>query len=510
MSSSYYDVVVLGTDLAPLTCSALLAKRGFRVLVLGQNVPSPTYDVGPFTLPRRTFHYVLGQTPVARRVMLELGLHQSVRRFTHATDPAFQVALAGHRFDVSNDDARLAGEIEREFPEVKRPIDDFHKRAARLGERLDAMFDRDLVFPPDTFLERQRMQRARKLLELPRDFAEQDILAEFPEEHAFRAVAHLPSRFESEIDPEQSAPLSMLRLYDNCRRGSLRFEGGLPALRTMLMQKIQAHSGLVRETERADEILLQRNHVSGVRLFGTGEEITCGFVVVGVDVAQLLRLLPDRAAFEGLFERVGEPLLRHYRYTLNVVIHARGVPAGMSRDVYVVRPRTPNAVASELHVRSEPIDASYALISVEALLPSRRVEDEEGYILRVRANLMHALRDLLPFLDEHRVLVDSPHDGLLPESKAALSGSLDSTALMRRGPATMPAVYSYPVLSTLGVCALPIRTPVSRLLLCNSQVVPGLGSEGALVAASSTARVVSWADRGKAWMRRRLWTKVEI
>lgn len=507
MSASYYDVVVLGTDLAPLACSALLAKRGFRVLVLGQGVPSPTYSLGPFVLPRRAFRYVLGKTPVARRVFLELGLHQSLRRLTHPVNPAFQVALSGHRFDVPHDDATLGSEMEREFPEVKRPIDDFHRRVTRLGERFDAMFERDLVFPPDTFLERQRVMRARKALELPRDFAEQDVLGEFPDEHPFRIAAQLPARFEGEIDPEQISPLRILRLYGNCRHGALRFEGELPALRELLLQKIRTHSGHVREAERADEIFVQRGHVSGVRLFGSGEDVSCGFVVAGIDVAQLLRLLPERGAFEGLFERVGEPLLRHYRYTLNVVIHSRGVPAGLGRDLYAVRTRSTGQNPRELCVRSEPLDGQHSLLSVETLLPSRRVEDEQGYVQTVRADLLQGLGELVPFLREHTVLVDSPHDGLPPDGAHS---QLDATSLMRRGPGTMSPVYSYPVLSPLGLCALPIRTPLGRLLFCNSQVVPGLGSEGALLSACSAARVVSWADRGKAWMRRRLWTKVEI
>jgi phytoene dehydrogenase-like protein len=507
VSSSFYDVVVLGADLAPLTASALLAKRGFRVLVLCQSCPSPTYRLGAFTLPRRAFHYVLGQTPVSRRVFLELGLHQTVRRFTQPVDPAFQVALPGHRFDVTNDDARLAAEIEREFPEVKRPIDDFHKRVARVGEQLDTLLDRDLVFPPDTFLERQRVLRARRAIDLPRDWEEQDVLGEFPDAHPFRAVANLPARFEGEIDPEQHAPLRLMRVYGNCRRGALRLEGGLPALRELLIQKVRAHSGLVHEDDRADEVLVHRNQVTGVRTFGGGEEIACSFVVAGVDVAQLLRLLPDRHVFERLFERVGEPLLRHYRYTLNVVVRARGLPAGMARDVYVVRAKQPSSVASEVYVRSEPLDAAHTLISVEALLPSRRVEDEEGFVGGVRADLLRALRELVPFLDDHLVLVDSPHDGLAPVGPDT---TLDPATALRRGPGTMPAMYSYPVLSSFGLSGLPIRSPIARLLLCNSQVMPGLGSEGALITASSTARVVSWADRGKAWMRRRLWTKVEF
>ncbi|HEX2676594.1 MAG TPA: hypothetical protein VHM19_08135, partial [Polyangiales bacterium] len=313
--------------------------------------------------------------------------------------------------------------------------------------------------------------------------------------------------FEGDVDPEHISPLRLLRLYGNCRRGALRFEGGLPALRELLVQKIRAHSGVLREDERAEEILLHRNQVSGVKLFGSGEEVTCGFVIGGIDVARLLRLLPERGAFEALFERVGEPLLRHYRYTLNVVLHARGLPAGMARDVYVVRGKRAAAVGGELFVRTDPLDAQHALINVEALLPSRKVEDEEGYLGTVRGDLLDALRELVPFLDEHRVLADSPHDGLPPDGNVP---PLTPYALTQRGPRTMPALYSYPVTSTLGLCALPIRTPVSRLLFCNAQVVPGLGSEGALLAASSAAHVVSWADRGKAWMRRRLWTKVEI
>ena len=74
----------------------------------------------------------------------------------------------------------------------------------------------------------------------------------------------------------------------------------------------------------------------------------------------------------------------------------------------------------------------------------------------------------------------------------------------------MTPVYSYPVVSNLGLCALPVRTPIKRLLLCSAQVVPGLGSEGQLLAACSAARIITWTDRSRSWMRRRLWAKVEM
>lgn len=74
----------------------------------------------------------------------------------------------------------------------------------------------------------------------------------------------------------------------------------------------------------------------------------------------------------------------------------------------------------------------------------------------------------------------------------------------------MPVVYGFPVHRTLGLCALPIRTPIKRLLLCNAQVVPGLGLEGQFLTAWSAARIVTRSDRKKEWMRRGLWTKVEV
>jgi hypothetical protein len=153
------------------------------------------------------------------------------------------------------------------------------------------------------------------------------------------------------------------------------------------------------------------------------------------------------------------------------------------------------------------LDAQHSLISAHALLPARKVEDDPSYLRAVRPDCLAAVRELLPFLEQHLQLVDSPHDGLPPEGE--LASSLGPQPA-RRSPSSMPAVHSFPALSELGLCALPIRTPIRRLLLCNSQVVPGLGSEGQLMAACSVARVITWADRGRSWMRRRLWAKVEM
>jgi len=119
------------------------------------------------------------------------------------------------------------------------------------------------------------------------------------------------------------------------------------------------------------------------------------------------------------------------------------------------------------------------------------------------------LSRVVPFLREHLLLLDSPHDGRKPWARdpSSLAGT---EPLERRGPRTTTAVHAFPVTTALSVCAMPVRTPLRGLLLANQQVAPGLGVEGELLAASSAAQLVRRSDRSRDWMRRRLWTKVEI
>ena len=73
----------------------------------------------------------------------------------------------------------------------------------------------------------------------------------------------------------------------------------------------------------------------------------------------------------------------------------------------------------------------------------------------------------------------------------------------------MPTLYAFPRKELHGSTALPIRTPVKRLLLCNDQIVPGLSNEGAFLTAWSVARIVA-RSLGRQWMNRGRWTKVEL
>jgi phytoene dehydrogenase-like protein len=250
VSSSYYDVIVLGADLAPLFCAALLARRGFRVLVLGHEYLPPTYVAGGYRLAYYPFTFIGANAPSARRLFAELGIYQRFRRIAQPTRRPFQVVLPGHRLDISADAAELEREMSREFPNLKRPIEEFHQHIAQLSEQFDQVAAGDLIWPPETFLERREFTRSISRLAFDRFGKGRDLLAECPEGHPFRLAARLPSYFSSSIDPDQTNAFALARLYANWRHGAAVPEGGLRPLRDLLLEKIRSHSGIVRLDER--------------------------------------------------------------------------------------------------------------------------------------------------------------------------------------------------------------------------------------------------------------------
>ena len=66
-AKNFYDAVLVGLDLTTLVAGALLAKRGFRVLVVGQGRPWPSYELSGLTLPRGPFSLEAPASPVIAR-----------------------------------------------------------------------------------------------------------------------------------------------------------------------------------------------------------------------------------------------------------------------------------------------------------------------------------------------------------------------------------------------------------------------------------------------------------
>jgi hypothetical protein len=125
------------------------------------------------------------------------------------------------------------------------------------------------------------------------------------------------------------------------------------------------------------------------------------------------------------------------------------------------------------------------------------------------------VRDHFPFVDQHVLVMDSPHDG------EALFARIDGH--LRAIPRSMLRPHGGSVHAELADAQFhrydeayaelggePIRTPVDHLLTVGPSVMPALGVEGEFLAAWGAARLITRTDRKRERMRREMWSKIEI
>jgi hypothetical protein len=203
------------------------------------------------------------------------------------------------------------------------------------------------------------------------------------------------------------------------------------------------------------------------------------------------------------------------RFVVSALLNKRGLPVPLSTESFLIPETgpTPNPRRPVLHLQrydlpEEPGVASRSLLVAETILPVRG----SLTILEARQAVMATLREHLPFIDEHLMVVDSPHDGL-PAFVYSEQGIKELDRIHIResspGPEPMEWLWSVDPPGFMGVAGEPVRGPIPGSYLIGPTVLPALGQEGELLAAWSAARLVTRQDKTRQKMRRKMWNKIE-
>ena len=513
--AKHYDVAVLGAGIGALSAAALLARRSWRVLVLGQGWRPPTYQHEGITLVRRPFTFLAGSSPAWGRVLVELAQSQTFRRRAIPLDPMFQILAPRLRLDVPPDVALFAREIDRTYPEVRRVVDELYAELARTNGAADAAFEKDLVWPPGTFWERRETERVAAFL--PRFDRERAVplLAEFPRDHEYRAIVEVPSRFASHAT--ELPEFATARLHGAWTRGVSRLAHGEEELVEFLVDRVRAHGGEARLGERATRIEQKRGHVSGVVVDGDETPSGVEFVVTDHSTRALLDLTadfdPPRRALASLAHLV--PAER--RFVVSIVVREEGVPEPLADEAFLLpewpqRGLGPATPLVHLQRRREPCGFPGATLLVAEAAFS---EGTPLPLTRAREAVLAVLEGLLPFIERHYVVVDSPHDGLpLWDYRTGTRRNVERATLRAGGasldPEPMMARWHVQPAGFHGLAAEPLRTPLAGAFVVGPSTLPALGQEGELLAAWSAARMITRTDKRKERMRRDMWSKVEL
>ena len=217
----FYDVVVIGRSLGTLVAATLLARRDFSVLLVGNGQRPSSYAFDGMTLRRRSFALLFGSSPVWKRILHELAQSPSFKRRLTTLDPMFAMRSKGCSLEVPPDPGAFGAEIDREFPEIRQIVDELYQRLGHVNASIDAVFAKDLVWPPGTWFERFETGRAAARLPLSESENVEDLLAKFPAKHAYRGLVNWPVQFACNWATTDALPaaLTLARLHGNWTRG---------------------------------------------------------------------------------------------------------------------------------------------------------------------------------------------------------------------------------------------------------------------------------------------------
>ncbi len=528
MTAKYFDVIVLGRSIGALAAAALLARRDFTVLLLGQGAKPASYKLGQRTLRRRAFTMLTATSPAWTRMLVELAQTQTWNRLVQPASPMMQVLSPRRRLDIPPDMALFGREIDREMPEVRRVVDDLYAELARVNGAADEAFEQDAVWPPGTFWERRETGRYAAMLPYVRAEPDADLLVEFPRGHFFRNVVTTSVLFSTNL-ASLPPPFAVARLHGAFTRGLYTLSGGEDELERFLEGRIAAHGGRCLLDARARAFHMRRGTLSGVVVDGDDEPTGASFVITDQDGEGVAALSQG----EGIHKRAQREWPRITssvgRFVVTLCVRDAGLPAPLGVESFVLpADRQPTrqarvgvpvsrssastlAFRPAIHLQRHPMPGApgESILVAEVLLPDRSPVP----ISQMRELVLSTLGAELPFLERHLLVVDSVHDGLPPwvcedgrlhlvDKWSRVGASAAAEPMMRQLDVDPPGY--------LGLGGEPIRGPIERSLLVGRSVLPGLGQEGQLLAAWAAARLVTRTDRRKERMRRDMWSKVEF
>lgn len=306
-NSTREKVVVIGAGIGGLTAAALLAHRGYEVLILDQAlVPGGCAS----TFRRRGFTFDVGATQVAglepggihHRIFAELEID-----LPEATpcDPACAVYLPGETepIRVWRDPEQWKAERQRQFP----GSEPFWQLMADLFRYSWAFQLRDPVLPPRSLWDLLQLMKAVRpdtLLTLPHTFSTVgDALRGYglADDRRLRTFLDLQLKLYSQVNAEETALLYAATALGVSQEphGLFHLQGSMQVLSDRLVESLRRDGGKLLMRHTVEKIHTDNHRTTGVTIRNQKTDETwiepADHIVANVTVQNLVELLEEKA-----------------------------------------------------------------------------------------------------------------------------------------------------------------------------------------------------------------------
>ena len=301
-------VVVVGAGIGGLTAGALLAKRGYEVVIYDQAiVPGGCAS----TFKRRGFTFDVGATQVAglepggihHRIFSELGIDLPATTYC---DPACAVFLPGETepIRVWRDRVKWQEERQRQFP----GSEPFWNLLARLFQASWQFQARDPVLPPRNLWDYWQLLSAVRLdtlITVPFTFmtvGDALKLYGLAGDKRLKTFLDMQLKLYSQVDADNTALLyaATALAVSQAPQGLFHLEGSMQVLSDRLVAGLEKYGGKLYMRHSVEEIYSENGKVTGVRVCNqkTGETYTeaADEIVANVTVQNLIKLSNSSAS----------------------------------------------------------------------------------------------------------------------------------------------------------------------------------------------------------------------
>jgi hypothetical protein len=475
-----YDVIVVGGQLGGAMAAALLAKRGYRVLLVEHDGMGYGYEHGDFLLPYAPFVAPQLRTmPQVEEAFSELGLTTSIQRSLKSHEPDLQLIFPKDRVDLPHNESHRLAELTRAFGgERAQELNSILKLAAAQHEQSDAFFKERPDLPPKGVVEAWAIRKQLK--------RHASALAPFTLQGTDRAaellLALLPFVTYS-ASPRGPLPLS--RTLSQVLKSSTRYPGGREGLRELLCRRLMDLGGdlLWRESPDSsivESLTFEEGKLVGVQVLRSDNIYRSAYMVAATDSGALRRLIPDKKTHRKLIELLDLSVVKQFLFAVNWVVRAEAIPRGMGDLLlFDTGDLDLEPLLIQLHsarrVSTKAEDDSARVVSAGVFLPTTARDLGEGYLKLLSDRICSHLNELMPFAKQHLLLSSAPY--------------LDAGGV--RGARLMPhPLFEIDAQDFAGITGLMQQSPVRNLFLANREVLPGLCLEGEFLAGIRAARLV--------------------